>query len=174
MEAIFVSLSKKNGFILLGSALFWMIGSEAIAEGGYLARVGPSPLRFAQAAPRLDPSVVLPPLKMADESTTTNTVESVPPVTDETDPEAAPEIKPDEPSTSPILGPEPAPASNSDADTNTLPVAGQVTPQMLLRFFTPNKRAGVAPEPLQFTPPSPIAPPAPASSGGSSASYVSP
>ncbi|HEV8543908.1 MAG TPA: hypothetical protein VGR78_16070 [Verrucomicrobiae bacterium] len=166
-----MSLSKKNGFILLGSALFWMMGSEAMAEGGYLVRVGPGPLRFVQAAPRLDPSLVLPPLKMTDESTTTNTVESVPPVTDETDPEAAPEIKPDDPSQSPILVPEPAPASNSDADTNTLPVAGQVTPQMLLRFFTPNKRAAAAPEPLQFTPPPP---PAPASSRGSSASYVSP
>jgi len=163
-----VSLSKRIGFILPGTAALCLLGSGAMAGGGYLARVGPTPLRFALAAPRLDPALVLPPLKMADESATTNSVENIQPITDEADPEAAPEIKSDERSQSPVFGPLPAPPNTPETNAITTPVTGQLAPQMLLRFFTPDKKAVVVPEPLQFTPP----PPPP--SRGSSATYTSP
>jgi hypothetical protein len=164
MEANFVSLLTRSGFVLLSAGTLWTLSTSAIA-GGYLVHGGPSPLRFAKAAPRVDPAVVLPPLKMNDESTNTNAVATVQTEIDETDPEAGPETN----ATQPIYGPEPG-ADHSDTDTNTVPVSSQVTPQMLLRFFNPgHDKEANAREPLQFTPPPPpiVAP------HGSSASYVS-
>jgi hypothetical protein len=101
---------------------------------GYLARIGPAPLRFQAPAKGLDVTVALPPLVMCDPPPEKHEVTTIEPVTVET-PDPAPK---------PIVVASPAPR-----------VEPEFTPQMLLQFFhhngTNNEPNVVMP--FQFIPP---------------------
>ena len=135
-----------------------------MAGPGYLPKVGPPELRFAQRSPRLDPSAVLPPLTVIEAvETTTNAVaeissESLPPTPSL--PEATDEVAMEDI----WMGP-PAP----EAQTTEAPPAKpeqEIAPQMLLQFFSKDgTRQGIVQTPVEFTPPPP--------SRSSTATYIS-
>jgi hypothetical protein len=127
-----------------------MIGMTALAAIsfggkpiGYLARIGPAPLRYQPPAKGPEVTVALPPLAMSDPPAPAHEVITNETATVEAPVQAAP-------------APSPAPA----------PVAEPAfTPQMLLQYFN---RTGTNQEPslvvpYQFTPPSAPVIPAPPS-----------
>lgn len=148
----------------LGSACFRLlallsgalVSAAALGGGGYLARVGPKPLRFADPAPRRDPGKDLPALS-TDGHLITNIVEE--------------------------FGPQPLPnyaAAGIDeewigpnipeaAQPNSSAPGRQVTPETLLQYFPISRGSNttVITAPIEFTPPAPV----PARS--SSATYIS-
>ena len=139
-----------------------LIGAVLVYAGpppgvGYLARVGPAPLRFRAVSARLNPTTVLPPLKMNDD--VTNAPAAIPIQT--TEPEPAP------PASNELVfqGPEPL----ATVITNELPAAEIPSgPQLLLRYFghSTNYDGSISTS-VEFTPPSPPPP------RGSTATYIS-
>jgi hypothetical protein len=149
---------------ILGSACYRLLGllsgallaAAPLGDGGYLARVGPKPLRFIEPAPRRDPVKVLPPLELG-ELAVTNSVEE--------------------------LGPQPLPdyaAAGIDeewigpnipegAAVNSALQQRQVTPETLLQFFPISRGSNttVITSPIEFTPPAPV------QQRSSSATYIS-
>lgn len=127
---------------LLTGALFSV---AALGGGGYLARVGPKPLRFAEPAPRRDLAKALPPLDMG-EHVNTNTVH-------EYGPQPLPDYAAagiDEEWIGPNIPESTAPAPNSGLR--------QVTPETLLQFFPISRGTNTAIiiAPIEFTPPAPV------------------
>jgi hypothetical protein len=116
------------GFTALAAISF---GAKPV---GYLARIGPAPLRFQAPAKAPDVTVALPPLVMCDPPPEKHEVTTTEPVTVET-PEPAP---------TPIVVASPAAR-----------VEPEFTPQMLMQFFhrtgTNNEPSVVMP--FQFIPP---------------------
>ena len=115
---------------------------------GYLARIGPAPLRFAPPAKGPEVTVNLPPLAMSDPPAPAHEV-----TTNETVTVEAP------PQTVATTSPLPPPA---------VVVEPAFTPQMLLQFFNRNATNAISQEPpvvvpYQFTPPSTPVIPAPPS-----------
>ena len=129
-----------------------LVGATAWAGAGYLPAIGPSALKFQDAPMRLDPAVVLPPLKMSDQTSTntvavsqTNTnsfedVELLSPMSGETVVSSQSHILPSDDLLS-------VPANRSESDLN---------PQLLLRYFnkSSNQETLISPH-VQFTPPPP-------------------
>ena len=127
------------------------------AGSGYLARIGPGPLRFHSTF-QADPAVVLPALKMADENPTApielaaSTNESP---ANQIDLSAGPDID------FQFLPPElVAPLTDAELHGPYVPQGGAMVPQMLLRYFTrgPNQPQAIisAPfGPIEFSPPPP-------------------
>jgi hypothetical protein len=113
---------------------------------GYLARIGPAPLRFQAPAKGIDQSVVLPPLAMKD-------------------PEPAPELIGPPPPTNVVSTVEPQPAPTPAPAPAPVETQPTFTPQMLLRFFngsgTNQEFNGLVP--YQFSPPPTTSIPAPPS-----------
>ena len=161
------SISKINLVSRLIGAL--LVSAGTFAGDNYLAAIGPAPIRFREAKPEYDPAKVLPPLKMAD-APATNVVETVTqsePIVRpaETTPVATePTATPQPPAAVPVeIAPQPQPGMpESRTESN------QMTPQMLLRYFSKDgSREVFVPAPLEFTPP-------PSSGTRSSAVYNSP
>jgi hypothetical protein len=164
------SYMRTNGFIFIA------LGLTAVTLAGtpdYLPNVGPVGLRFAPATKPSD-AVTLPPLpapQTATESPTTH-LESAEIPTVEPKPEPPSKALPQNPpvivlqaqtgsptnAVGPLIGPQ--------METNNA-----VTPQMFLRFFTPNQN-GQSREAIIVAPPgfSPAPPPAPSST----ATYTQP
>ncbi len=138
-----------------------LVAPQTGAAGGYLALIGPAPLRFQKPAPVA--SLVLPPLLMHDPVLPPPEVDPVP---------AA--AKPPEP---PLGPPAPvlptvlaAPQTNAVIvivppatvlptpafDTNAPPI---LTPQMLMHFFNHTNRAPSIVMPVEFNPGRPPAAP---------------
>lgn len=162
---------------VLGVAL---AGASVMAGGGYLATVGPSPIRFAPVVPRYDPGKVLPPLDMGDapeiETTETLTTEKTDDATAGSEPTptidgtaARIETTQPPPPESIVITPQSQPQF-----PEVRPGQNEITPQMLLRYFTNEGTNAIGKEvlvPLQVE----FTPPAPASAGAkSSATYLSP
>jgi hypothetical protein len=133
-------------FLALAGVL--ALSSVTLAEGGYLARVGPKPLRFSEPAQRRDPEKVLPALIMNDEASTNAVV-----FTEEFGPQppaqtAAGGIDEE------LIG-EPTEAAGQQQEQVEPPPPRSVTPDALLQFFTPVKRKdSTVGMPIDFTPPS--------------------
>ena len=156
------------------AALFLVIGTGVLATGGdrYLATAGPTPLRFQWDLPQLDPARLLPPLPMSDAIAATNTpgvpqsaseaLKSVP-AGNEAQAVATDNYgNVDMTSLEPIL---PATDSETPPPQNTV---NQISPQMLLRYFSRNGTNEVlVPYSVDFTPP------VPTRTGNSSAQYIS-
>ena len=131
---------------------------------GYLARLGPGPLRFRPEY-RRKVTEVLAPLPVADESTNTPIEMPVeqPAVANYA---AGLEIDPDEFLPPLVSLPESSSGSTPGTNTFTMP-GGQMVPQMLLQYFVhgTNRTVGVS-APVEFIPPAPP-------SARSSAVYIS-
>ena len=142
-----------------------LAGSTCLGGGGYLARIGPGPLRFEEAAVRLNPAMVLPPLNMGHEGTVTNTNllsvnDSLTNLVDEP-------LGTEAVSNTPEIHVE-LPAPISDPGVSGSANGPEVTPQILLRYFNTNSNTETFISPkVIFTPPSP------GPSRGSSATYIS-
>jgi hypothetical protein len=125
---------------------------------GYLARIGPSPLRFRSEFQR-NPAEVLPPLPDHDETPQPPPLEI--PLTPLNESEGSDVI------------PDPFENAFSTPDANTpanpaAPQTGPMVPQMLLQYFVRGtNQTAVVTAPVEFTPP----PPPPANR--SSAVYIS-
>jgi hypothetical protein len=162
MDADFVGfLSNFLGLSLLSSTV--------LAGGGsYLAKIGPGPLRFQPAAMRFNPAMVLPPLDMGngtggnDHSSSNNSftnavaeIEALSGVSDQIPP-----------SLFPVETEAVSPPLIISSGVTPAPAPSELTPQVLLRYFTTNSAAEtiVAPN-VPFTPPVP--------NRGSSAIYIS-
>jgi hypothetical protein len=156
--------------LILGTCLI-CAGAVAGEKHDYLAMVGPAPLRFQAATVQYDPGNVLPPLKMSD-TPATNVVETVTKPaqvlvpTPETTPVLPEHTTPPElPTRPPVESTVPTPPSAASSETRP---DSQMTPQMLLRYFSKDgSREVLVPTGVEFTPPPP-------SSGRSSATYSSP
>ena len=132
------------------------------AGDGYLAKVGPSPLRFQVGELRCNPALVLPPLKMSDEGST-NAVVSTQTSTNAVN--LFEEIRPAEEISvaSTVITAQPF---QGFLGGNSNPEENAVNPQVFLRYF--NKSGN---QEALLTPQVPFMPPAP--SAGSSAIYIS-
>lgn len=132
-----------------------VVAVTALADSGYLATVGPPPLRFESPAKTGGARVALPPLPLPE----TNELVAV------VEPPAPPPLEIPPPSTNPppilinIFG-------GSDPATNSWPLAAReadvVSPQLWLKYFTKNTNAGASGgiiAPLGFQPPQPTVPP---------------
>lgn len=148
-------------------------GVVLAGASGYLARVGPPPLRFHS---NISPAarVSLPPLLMAD------VVESTPPPPVENPATSLPLAESPPVSVGPgdiALGSEIEPGPSAVGPEPPTTAAGEsdptISPQMLLRFFLPSTPGGLTTEAAIVAPPvfTPARPAAPASS---SATYSSP
>jgi hypothetical protein len=148
-------LFYRFGIALVSAALVY---AGPPAGAGYLARIGPSVLRFRPTAAPVDPAKVLPPLQMTDEGNPATTAD------EDNDSPSDPERNAQE-SANDLLEPSVAP-DDSTAVTNAPPA--HVVPQLLMHYFgnSTNKEAVVSP-PVEFTPPGPPL------SRGSSATYIS-
>lgn len=157
------------------AAVLLLIGTGALATDGdmYLAVAGPTPLRFQWELPQLDPARLLPPLQMSDAGTPTNAPAVVVP-------QSASEAH--KPATTNNEGQELTPHANGNVDMTALEplmpaanseatpqnVANQISPQVLLRYFSRNGTNEVlVPYSVDFTPP------VPPRTGDSSATYMS-
>jgi hypothetical protein len=144
----------------------------AATSDGYLALLGPAPLRFQETPP---PAlhVALPPLAMTNEVPREVSPPAAPPVPCPAAPPADTAVDPFEwswlstdpseaPGTAPAAAPDlwPAPPEPPPATAPTL-----ITPQMLLEYFQPLRAGTNGPAtlsvPVQFYPPTPL--PAPSS-----------
>ncbi len=137
-----------------GSAFYQFIGlltsvwfsTSALAGSGYLARVGPKPLRFEEAAPRRDAPQVMAAPTMNEHSMTNHLATEEfgpqplqPPVGPET-------MRKDEL----VMGPPEAPMAP------TTPMQKPITTDTMLQFFNPGKhRDTFISVPVEFTPPAP-------------------
>src|SRR5262245_23085222 len=131
-----------NTVIFVGIAAMAAISFGA-KPVGYLARIGPAPLRFQSPCKGMEMTVTLPPLVMSDPPAT-NTVTT----TNETVIVEAPA----QPAPTPVAGPAP------------VIVEPAFTPQMLLQFFNRNgtNQEPAVIMPYQFNPPAmPVIPAAP-------------
>src|SRR5262245_44384036 len=146
----------KVGIALLSAALIYAGPPVGV---GYLARIGPTPLRFRSAV-RENPAATLPPLQIPDESPNL--------LVDEND-EGEPQQENPEQKQS-VLAPLPdLSAVPQSAVTNAPPaLQGTMVPQMLLQYFNyaTNHGAFIS-APVEFTPPGPPI------TRGSSATYIS-
>jgi hypothetical protein len=173
----FVGLNSKINRVrrLIIAALLASAGTLAGEKQNYLAAIGPAPIRFHVARPEYDPAKVLPPLKMAD-APATNAVESVTP------PEPIGDKRMETPAVATEQAVAPGAAVSAPMESTSQPQAqtttpesrpepSQMTPQMLLRYFSKDgTREIFVPVPLEFTPP----PPATGNGSRSSAVYISP
>jgi len=135
--------------------------------GGYLPQTGPSPLKFQDTPMRFDPAAVLPPLKMSDQPSRTNTTavsQSSTNLNDGFEVLSPAEPEPQTTTVSSSVNPSPIP----DLLSNPPQGNGEVTPQLLLRYF--NKSGS---QETLVTPQIPFTPPPPLSLRGSSATYSS-
>ena len=149
-------------------------GVTFAGSSGYLAKVGPVPLRF-QTNISNDARVVLPPLRTDDSS-------SLPPASEEKDTSADPAIE--STATRPAVATENSSPVLVDplnqVSTNSVPPASGInnetnaviSPQMLLRFFQPSG-SGARAEAVVVVPPV-FSPPRPVTPVSSSATYTSP
>ena len=167
------------GLLAAGSILLRPVGSPASST--YLSKTGPSPLRFQKTAPHIL-QAVLPPLQMSDaapvadanparpmdyhkgaEGAGTGLAGKLAPVYDVPAPfqvDGSPTTNADG-LTGPITVFPPVTGLFPPDSTNALPL---LTPQMLLSFFRPglvgtNGAVGIV-IPVEFSPPSPVSPPA--------------
>ena len=133
----------------------------------YLAAAGPTPIRILAEAPRLDPMKALPRLRMFDaEQVKVAETPQVPAKEQAVNPVAVPNdgssINIQMVPTQPL-----PPMTNNESEPSQEP-APQVSPQMLLRYFT---RGGtnevLVPYTVDFTPPMPR------QNGDSKAVYIS-
>lgn len=165
--------------MVLGVAL---AGINLWAGGGvYLATVGPTPIRFRPVVPQYDPAKVLKPLDMGNNapSETVEPVATSKAKSEEVNAIEAPtagttELSSPSAETTQLPPPEtivitPEPQAHSP---EVKPGQSQITPQMLLRYFTKDgsQNGGkevLVPVPVEFTPPAP-------SPNKSSAIYLSP
>jgi hypothetical protein len=161
------SIWERIVFVLVAISL---TASISLGGSGYLARVGPSPLRFAIVPARLDPATALPPLTPPEEIVTTTTPSTNLTTSMEFGPQPLSASLNSTNSPGEILiGPEPLDSSNSTQAPSELPAQTGISPQMLLRYFNrPGTREALISAPLEFTPPTPNA------NSGSSATYISP
>jgi hypothetical protein len=135
---------KNMSIIGLTAAAVMAFGAN---PAGYLARIGPAPLRFAAPAKGPEATVNLPPLVMSDPPAPAHEVTTNETVTVET-PQAV--------------------ATTSPAVQPAVVVEPAFTPQMLLQFFNRNGANATNQEPAvvapyQFTPPANPVIPAPPS-----------
>ena len=132
----------------------------------YLAAVGPTPIRLLSEAPRLNPMKALPRLRMSDAVEVVTAAEPQP-VTKEAIVRSSGASN-EEPGTSPeITLMEPLPSVTNNEPAMRQEPAAQVSPQMLLRYFTGNGTNEVlVPYSVDFTPP------VPRRSGDSKAVYI--
>ena len=177
-----LSITKRLAQMSLLALGIALAGASVMAGGGYLATVGPSPIRFAPIVPRYDPEKVLPPLDMGDapatDATDTVTTEKTRDAAATTEPSAG-EVSDDTAVRHETAQP-PRPESivvtpqAQPQFPEVRPGQYEITPQMLLRYFTNDGTNSLGKEvlvPLQVE----FTPPAPASSGNkSSATYLSP
>ena len=161
-----IFLSRLNlGALLLGFAA--SVSMFASDREKYLAAAGPTPIRLLAEAPRLDPMKALPRLRMFDaEQVKVAERPQVPVKEQAVNPVAVPtdgssiniEIAPNQPL---------PPMTNNESEPKQEPAA-QLSPQMLLRYFT---RGGtnevLVPYTVDFTPPMPR------QNGDSKAVYIS-
>lgn len=143
--------------VIAWALLLSSLTSGVWAGGGYLSKLGPSPLRFQQLPPRADIATALPPLQMSDKPTTPEASGTTPAPVEDYGPELPPIT----------IEPQPEPEVNATAVPEPQPVEEEpISPQMLLRYFNNggNKEA-IIQAPMEFTPPAPTR--------GSSATYSS-
>ena len=173
----FVGLHSKINQVrrLIIGALLISAGTLAGEKQNYLAAIGPTQLRFRVAQPEYDPAKVLPPLKMSD-TPATNTVETET-VTQPENPVAsrpaettavAPEQTgtPEVSTSIPVQNTPPPQPQQMTPEART--ESSQMTPQMLLRYFSKDgNREVILPVAVEFAPPPPRG-------NGSSAVYTSP
>jgi hypothetical protein len=139
----------------------------------YLAVIGPAAVRFSVAMPQYDPAKVLPPLKMSD-APAANLVENVTRPVEQVAPQPVETKTNAQEQTSASEVTPPAASVESTPAPIVMPAepkaeASQMTPQMLLRYFNrEGTKEVIVPNAVEFTPP------APASTGRSSAVYSSP
>ena len=136
--------------IPLFTAVFFSFAALGSTQAGYLAAVGPSPLRFRPAPPQL--LLRLPPLPK----------EELPPSV----PMPVAKEQPNITITAPSPAPEPVIVVPPTGATNET----AITPETLVQFFRQNAAQGKSPEttvvlPLNF------APPVPATKPSSTATY---
>lgn len=161
-------------FKIRSVALFLVIGTGVLATGGdrYLATAGPTPLRFQWDLPQLDPARLLPPLPMSDAIAATNTpAASVPQSASEAlksgTGNEAPAVATDNYGNVDMTSLEPI-LTATDGETPPQNTVNQISPQMLLRYFSRNGTNEVlVPYSVDFTPP------VPRRTGDSSAQYIS-
>ncbi|MGN6385430.1 MAG: hypothetical protein ACTHMT_04245 [Verrucomicrobiota bacterium] len=138
-----------------------LVSGTCMGGGKYLAHIGPGPLRFEQAALRLNPAAVLPPLNMGT-ATATNQLSMNIELTNST-PEIVTAPNPVAPAETHI---EVVPQNGSQQSPILAPDA-EITPQLLLRYFNTNSNTETFIVPrVIFTPPAPP-------QSGSSATYIS-
>lgn len=141
----------------------------------YLAAVGPTPLRFQQVVPRLDPAKALPPLQMSDAALVVRASDNATNAAPET---FSPQVQ-IEPQVY-VSGSEASNDSSAEAlfqplhpathagPTQPQNAANLISPQVLLRYFSRNGTNEVlVPYSVDFTPP------VPTTGGSSSAIYIS-
>jgi hypothetical protein len=158
------------------AALFLLISTGVLATDRdmYLATAGPTPLRFQWDLPQLDPARLLPALPMSDAGAATNASAAVVP---QSAPEAqkptttsneAQEVTTDANGNVDMTALEPGMPANNNEGISQQNVAHQISPQVLLRYFSRNGTNEVlVPYSVDFTPP------VPSRTGDSSATYIS-
>ena len=154
------------GALLLGTAA----GASMLASDRekYLAAAGPTPIRLLSEAPRLDPMKALPRLRMSDAVESLKAPEPTQPGAREAGANAigAPQEQSRTSTEVTLLQPLPAMTNNETAPIQE--PAPQVSPQMLLRYFSSGGTNEVlVPYAVDFTPP------VPRRSGDSKAVYIS-
>ena len=159
-------------FIIKSAVLYLLVGTGMFAADRdmYLAAAGPTPLRFRWDLPQLDPARLLPPLQMSDKVAATNAApqtvtETQKPVDFQSEAHEVPAIANGDTMTT---VPQTA-MSFAAEEAKTKPnVVNQISPQILLRYFSGNGTNEVlVPYPVDFTPP------VPTRTGDSSATYIS-
>ena len=154
------------GVLLLG------VGASAslLASDGdkYLAAAGPTPIRLLAEVPRLDPMKALPRLRMSDAVQIAKATETIQLPVKEQAVSAVSAQANESPTNIEIVPTQPLPPMTNNEMEPKPESAPQVSPQMLLRYFS---RGGtnevLVPYPVDFTPPMPR------SSEGSKAVYIS-
>lgn len=137
-----------------------LISGSCLGGSKYLVQIGPGPLRFEQATLRLNPAEVLPPLNMGGGTTNQLPVKleltnNPPEIVTAPNPVAPVEVHAE-------------PAPQVEQTLPSVAPAGEITPQLLIRYFNTNSNTETVVVPnVIFTPPTPGPLP------GSSATYIS-